>query len=305
MKVAITTTSFGRESRAPIQLLKKEGLSVAFNPHGRRLEGPEILSLAHGASGVIAGTEDWNGGILEALPELRVISRCGVGTDNVDLEAARKRNVEVLNTPFSATSAVAELTLALILNLLRQVTAMERDLKVGNWSKKMGGLLRGKNVGIVGFGKIGRKVAQILIVFQAHVGFFDPIPGETLPRAETFASLEALLSWSDLVTLHCSAVDRGRALIGRKEIRLMKKGAYLVNTSRGSLVDERALYDAVRRGHLSGAALDVFNEEPYHGPLLELESVLTTPHIGSYALEARVEMEMESAKNLVQALKRR
>jgi len=224
--------------------------------------------------------------------------------DNVDLEAAKKRGVAVSATPDAPTQAVTELTVALILNVLRRINFMDRQVRSGAWSKEMGRLLSGKTVGIVGLGRIGRRAAELLRPFGVKIMASEPKPDRKWVKENKvrLTSLEELLRESDVVTLHIPYTEENRNLINAEGLKIMKRGAILINTSRGGLVDEDALYQALKSGYLGGAALDAMETEPYHGPLKELNNVILTPHIGSYALETRVQMEMEAAKNLIKML---
>jgi D-3-phosphoglycerate dehydrogenase len=304
MKIFITTTSFADFDARPLQILKNAGYDVVLNPYGRTLTGDEVVALAADVVGVIAGTESLDRSVLENLPCLRIISRCGAGIENIDLAAAGEMNIKVVNTPFGPTLAVAELTVGLILDLLRKTTFMDREMRGGIWKKHMGNLLRGKRVGIIGFGRIGQKTGELLGTFGCAIGYYDNITIEgwkdlKIKRME----MDELLRESDIVTIHVSGKYE-KPLLGAKEIEMMKKGTWLVNVARGGVVDEEALLNALRNGRLAGAALDVFEKEPYNGPLKKLENIILTPHIGSYAKEARVEMEMQAAKNLIEGLRR-
>lgn len=297
-KVLISTSTFGEYDRSPLEVLRGSGFEPVMNPYGRTLKEDELKALAEGAAGLIAGTERLDGPVLNAISGLRIISRCGAGLDNIDLEAAKRLGVAVYNTPSGPTLAVAELTVALLLNLARRITEMDRDVRKGVWRKAAGSLLRGKRIGIIGFGRIGRKVAQLLLPFGAEVRYCDPCRAENEFGCR-HSGLEELLSWADAITVHAAPAPPFKTLIGRSELALLKEGAALVNTSRGGVVDEAALHEALSSGRLSGAALDVFAEEPYRGPLAALPNVILTPHIGSYAREARSEMEMEAVSNLL------
>ncbi len=301
MKIAITTSSFAKFSDEPLRLLKARGIEAVLNPHGRALTEDEAMELLRGCAGVAAGTEPLTRRVMEALPELRVISRCGVGMDSVDLNAAKEKGIAVRNTPEGPTRAVAELTLGFALDLMRQVTLMDREVRAGIWKKRTGFLLQGKRVGVVGFGRIGRAVAGVFHAMGCETGFFDPFVtgGEAgCVRME----LDALLAWADIVTLHCAKPGDGSLVLDAARIKSMKKGAWLINAARGGIVDEEALAAALREGALSGAALDVFAKEPYSGPLAELPTAVLTPHIGSYAREARIGMEVDTIRNLLEAL---
>ena len=301
MKIAITTTSFGEYDRSPLDRLEKEQILYILNPHGRKLSKEQVADLAKGVDGIIAGTEPLNGWVLNNLPGLKVISRCGAGTDNVDLEVAVRLGIKVFNTPYGPTLAVAELAVGLILDLLRRISQMDRELRIGTWKKRMGNLLQGKRIGIIGFGRIGQKVAELLLPFGVEIGYCD-VREVSCSISCTSQDLQTLLAWADIITVHLSTAKENGAIIGKCEIQLMKRGAWLVNVARGGIVDEEALHEALKEGHLAGAALDVFDKEPYNGPLSALENVILTPHIGSYALEARVAMERQAVENLIQGL---
>ena len=301
MKVALTTSSFAQYSDEPLRLLAERGIEAVMNPHGRALTEDEAIALLQGCVGVAAGTEPLSAKVMDAVPGLRVISRCGVGMDNVDLAAASARGILVRNTPDGPTRAVVELTLGCALDLMRRVTLMDREVRGGIWKKRMGNLLHGKNLGIIGFGRIGRAVADVFAFMGCRVSFFDPfVAGDqgAFQRRE----LNALLAWADIVTLHCAKPTDGAKVLDASRIAAMKDGAWLINAARGGLVDEDALAEALRQGRLSGAALDVFAKEPYTGPLAELPTVVLTPHIGSYARESRVQMEVDTIRNLLDAL---
>lgn len=297
--ITITTTSFGKYDENPIVLLKNKGFEVVLNHYERKLKESEIVELCEGSTGIVAGTETLDADTLKKLPNLKAVSRCGTGLDNVDLEAAERLGIKVFNTPDAPTLAVAELTVGLMLDLLRKVSHMDRKLREDQWQKRMGNLLCGKRVGIKGFGRIGKKVALLLKPFGCEIVYADPIVEDGTLGFRRL-SLEELLSWADIISIHVSVSER---LIGEKEFQLMKKGAWLVNTSRGGVVDESILYEYLENGYLSGAALDVFEEEPYNGPLKELDNVILTPHIGSYARESRIEMERKAVENLLKGLR--
>lgn len=298
MKIAVTTSSFSQKDQRPLELLRSRFKEVRLNPYGRTLAVPEVNKLLSDCVGVLAGTEPYTAEVLHALPALRVISRCGIGLDNVDMAAAAARNILVFSTPDGPSEAVAELTVGMALDLARALSWHDRKLRTGVWEKKLGRLLTGQKVGVVGYGRIGRRVATLFQALGCMVAtsdpFVDPSPLPNMP-------LEALLIWCDGVTLHCPP-RAGGVLIGRAELGLMRPESWLINASRGGVVDEEALGEALREGRLSGAAMDAFRCEPYHGPLVDLDQTLLTPHIGSYAREARIAMEMEAAENLIRGL---
>lgn len=299
MKIAITTSSFARFSKEPLRLLEEAGIEYVLNPHGRALTEDEAIELLKDCDGVAAGTEPLTRKVMDAATRLRVISRCGTGVDNVDLAAAEQKGIAVRNTPDGPTLAVAELTVGIMLNLLRQVSLMDREVRGGTWKKRMGSLLFQKKVGIVGFGRIGQAVARLLAPFGVEIAYSD-----TMASVPGFAKmdLDDLMGWADIITLHCPK-NEGGPLIDAGRLSRMRPGGYVLNIARGGLVDENALMGVLSADYLAGAALDVFGKEPYDGPLKERDNIILTPHIGSHARESRVIMETDTITNLLQVLK--
>lgn len=301
-KIFISTTSFGEYDPSPIELCKKNGYDVLRNPYGRTISPAELIKLANDVVGIIAGTEAITKDVLLRLPLLKVISRCGVGLDNIDLVAADDAGIQVFNTPHAPTQAVAELTIGLILASLRRITEADRLMRRGKWSKPMGHLLAEKTVGIIGYGRIGQAVSKLAEAFEAKVIAYDIKPSSKASMTKT-ASFDELIATSDIITLHVSSEKYSKeCIINSDVIAKMKNRAYIINTSRGGLIDENALYDALKSGKLAGAGIDTFAEEPYTGKLAELDNVVLTPHIGSYAKEARIAMEKQAVDNLLKGL---
>lgn len=296
MRILCTTSSF--TAKFP------DEFEVIMNPFGRRLSESEVAELLalHRPIGMVAGVEPLSRAVLSAADGLKVISRCGTGLDNVDLEAARELGIVVRNTPLAPVASVAELTVGLMLCALRKVPVADASVRRGEWPRLKGGLLRGRRVGIVGCGRIGTAVASLLSAFGCELVGFDPLITEhTTLRMVTLAEL---LCWSDIVSLHAPLNDSTRHVIDADALSRMKPGSVLVNTARGGLVDEAALEEALREGRVSAAALDVFEEEPYRGALVEMpERTVLTCHVASSAIEARRQMETEAVENLQTALK--
>jgi D-3-phosphoglycerate dehydrogenase len=246
--------------------------------------------------------------LLAAATKLSVVGRAGVGVDNVDVPAATARGVLVINAPTANVVSATEHTFALLLALLRRVPAAAASMASGQWEKSrfLGSELAGKTVGIVGLGQVGSRVAARARAFQARVIAYDPyLPAERARELGVpLVELSELLAASDILTLHATAVEKGKALIGREELAGMKKGAVLVNVARGSLVDRAALLDALTSGHLAGAALDVFDPEPPDpkDPLFQLGNVVTTPHLGASTVEAQERVALQTVEAVVDAL---
>jgi D-3-phosphoglycerate dehydrogenase len=303
MKLLFTTSSFDFSNFKERYVLENKGFEFVANPYGRRLSELEVSDLLdERVVGMVAGTEPLTRAVMEKAKALKVISRCGIGLDNVDMEAAREWGIKVYNTPDAPTIAVAELTLAHILSLARHVAASDRRLRQGIWQPTMGPLIAKQTVGIIGFGRIGKQIARLIAPFGAKILAYDPEPFVGFDNVER-VNLEKLLQAGDIITLHLPYSRATHHLINEETIGLMKSTALLINVARGGLIDEQALYKALQGRRISGAALDCFEEEPYKGPLLGCENVQLTPHMGSYANEARALMETEASYALLQGLK--
>jgi len=294
--ILATTSSFN----AALPPLRQKFRLVA-NPWKRKLTEDELLALLeeHRPVGLLAGTEPVTRRVLAAAQGyLRVVSRVGAGWDNVDHEAAGELRIRVYRTVGVLTQAVAELTLGLILAALRSIALQDRMTRQGKWQKLMGGLLQGKTVGIIGFGAIGRRVGELARAFDCRIIYFDPQASE-VDWAER-ASLQKLLEKADIITVHASGKEM---ILGPQELQTLgKREVILVNTARGELIDEDALHSCLIEGQIGFACLDVFGREPYQGPLCAVDKVVLTPHIGSYAREARQMTEEAAIRNLFSGL---
>jgi len=259
--------------------------------------------------GIIAGLETYDKSIFKVCPNLKVISRIGSGIDNINLKDAKDFGITVLNTPSEPVQAVAELVIAQMINLLRHIPKYPQYINTPKpipeknqlWSNKiLGKNLKDCTVGIIGFGNIGRKVYDILDAFGAKLMIYDI--NQYMDGEHWLADLIELLKNSDIVTLHIPLNDDNYHFFNRDKLKYMKKGSYLINTSRGAVVSEGDLYNVLNSGHLAGAALDVFEHEPYTGVLRFLPNVISTPHIGSYTEGARKAMELKAFENIVDYL---
>ena len=303
-KVLITTSSFSLGNFAQAKSLHDAGISIEVNPHGRRLSEDEVAELvATDVIAILAGLEPLTDRVLSNAKSLRVIARCGTGLDSVDLQAASRLGIDVFNTPDAPTQAVAELTIAHMLNSLRHISTTDSNMRSGKWTPTMGSLLATKTVGLIGVGRIGSAVAKLAQAFGARVLGFDPVVSSH--NSVELLSLDEVLNQSDIVSLHVPINDQTHHIVNASAISRMKPGSIVVNVSRGGLIDESALHDALKSQHLSGAALDCFEDEPYSGPLLQIPGVHVTAHMGSYARETRDLMEVEASTNLVNGLRKR
>jgi D-3-phosphoglycerate dehydrogenase len=302
--IFIALSTFAQYGEQPLALLKNSGIEYSVNPLGRRLLREEIVQIGSNTSGIIAGVEPYDAEVLCNLPNLKCISRAGVGIDNIDLEYAQINNIIIRNTPDVVIRPVVELTIAMIFDLLRKTTFHTLLLKNRRWEKTAGNLLFGKTVGIIGTGRIGKAVAELLIKLGVNIRAYDVVPDEKWANLNNveYLPLEKLLSSVDIISLHALPEPDQLPLIGKEEINLMKNGVVLINTSRGECIDEKALIDGLKSGQVGGAGMDVFPEEPYNGKLLDFDNVVFTPHLATLTKESRLEMEIQATRNLLDEL---
>jgi D-3-phosphoglycerate dehydrogenase / 2-oxoglutarate reductase len=285
-RVLVSPTSYGKTEKRLLTELEDLVGEVIYNPTGKPLPSAEVARLLPGIDGYIAGLDEIDRSALESADRLKVIARYGVGVDNVDLVRAHEKGICVTNTPGANSASVAELTIALILSLSRKIPESVAATREGGWPRMAGLSLEGKNVGLMGFGSIGKQVARRLAGFDCRILAFDPVPDCEYARNHhvEFVSREEISAESDFLSLHLPLLPETRALVNEDFLRGMKQGAFLINTSRGELIDDNALAISIQKGHLQGAALDVFSKEPpvADNPLLKLPQVLVTPHCASH-----------------------
>jgi len=282
---------------------------IPFGGRGKPAK-PDLLAALADVDGVLSHTRvPFDAEVFAAALRLRVVSNFGVGYDNVEVSAATERGVLVCNTPGVLSDAVADLTIGLIIALARNIVTTERLVREGQWGRGGGMLgldLKGKQLGIIGFGRIGRAVAKRAAAFGMSVCFHDQFfdPGEGFGYC-TYALMDELLRDADFVSLHVNLSGETTKLIGTRELCLMKPAAYLINTSRGGVVDQAALVDALREGEIAGAALDVLEREPpaEGEPILNAPNILLVPHIGSATRETRRAMLELAVDNMLAALR--
>jgi D-3-phosphoglycerate dehydrogenase len=245
--------------------------------------------------------------VIAAGKKLKVVARAGVGLDNIDVEAAKARNIKVVNAPEAPTIAVAELAVGLMLSFARKIPRADASTKQGKWEKKelMGTELRGKTIGIIGTGHIGQAVGYRVKAFQTKLLFYDVVQNQEFAEQTggKYVDLDTLLRESDYITLHVPLLPSTKQMIGKRELELMKPTAVLINTSRGKIVDEKALIEALQNGRIAGACLDVYETEPLvDSPLFKLPNVVLTPHIGASTVEAQRDAAIIVAKKIKDAI---
>jgi len=299
IKVLIGPSTFAVNDKRPLEYLLKEGAEIVANPYKRKLTKEEVVGLlSSDVNGLIAGLEPLDRDVLKHS-KLKVVSRSGAGMSNVDLAAAEEFHIKVYNTPDAPTVAVAEITVAAMLDLCRSISGMNGKMHSGKWDKSIGIQLSGKTVLIIGFGRIGRKVASFLKPFGVKLLVCDPHVSEVGEDIDLLR-LEDALPKADIITIHSSDDSE---IIGEKEFALIKPGVFILNSARGAAINEPSLINALNAGIVRGVWMDTFIEEPYSGKLIEYPQVLLTPHIGSYTSECRSIMEMQAALNLIKGLK--
>ena len=297
MKIAISTSSFASMDRSPLALLEASGLKVVVNPFGRKMNEEEIIKHLHGVDGLLAGLEPLSAKVFKNCPQLKAITRVGIGMENVDLEAAKKAGIKVSNTPDAPSDSVAEMTLAAALTLSRSIMPANASLHQKRWSKIIGRGLKQTKVLVIGYGRIGQKVAELFNVFGAKVMVCDPIAQQkSISPYIQLVELREGLSNAEIITLHMSG---NKPVLKSQEFESMQKGVILMNSARGALIDEVALINALESGKVSSAWLDVFPEEPYSGQLTEYNQVLLTPHMSTYSAQCRKDMETEAVNTLL------
>jgi D-3-phosphoglycerate dehydrogenase len=296
----ISTTPFGQRDATPIQLLESAGFSFRLNPLGHRLSEQELAAFVGDADVLIGGTEPITARVMDAAPRLRLISRVGIGLDNVDLIAARERGIAVAYTPDGPSPAVAELTIGLMLSLLRGVHLANAHMHREEWRRLMGRRLEEATVGVVGVGRVGGRVASLLSAFGGRILANDIVPRDIPGARVEWADKPRIYREADVITLHVPLTPLTRHLIGPVELESMKRDVLLVNTARGGIIDEAALAAALRAGRIAGAAVDVFSVEPYAGELAQIDTCLLTCHMGSMSEDCRLRMEYEAVENAVQ-----
>lgn len=302
--IFVALSTFSEHDQAPLELLNNSGIPFSIHSTGKRITKDELFAEARNANVIIAGVETYDEEVFSRLPLLQCIVRCGVGVDAIDLAAAKKKQITVLNTPDIPALAVAELAMSLYLSLSRNLRPQANSMGEKKWVRLTSHLLSNRTIGIIGFGKIGRKIAELLKPFHVRLLVHDPFIETHIVEGfgATLVDKKVLLESADIVSIHASRTD-GSPIIGRDEFALLKKGAILVNLSRGGMIDEEGLIQALESGYLSGAGLDVFAQEPYEGRLCEFDNVILTPHSATLPVETRTAMELECVDKALRFLR--
>ena len=304
-KVLITTVPFAEKDRSPIEKLNAAGIEYLINPLGRKLEEEELVEMAADCDALIAGTEPITARVMNNAPRLKHISRVGIGLDAVDLLAAEKLGIKVSYTPDAPAPAVAELALSLMLSLLRFTHIANTEMHRGDWQRHFGRRMEDTTVGIIGIGRIGVR----LLKYVDLLGFKRILINDINKNSAAFfnskyeiMTKEEIYKNADVISLHIPLNARTNNMIREGQLLSMKSDAIIINTARGGIINENDLAKVLISGHLSGAAIDVFEREPYYGPLSQIDACHLTSHMGSMSVDCRAKMEIEATDEAIRFL---
>lgn len=301
-RALITTVPFGAKNQLPLDLLQGAGIPFTINPLGRKLTEDDLIALLPGHDMLIAGTEVISDRVMETAPQLRLISRVGIGLDGVDLSAARRRGIQVSYTPEAPAPAVAELTIGLMLCLLRSVHLSNAQMHRGEWERHFGRRLSEVTIGIIGVGRIGGRVLRRISAFgtpRVIANDLNPDPKIVPELKLEWVGKDEIYRHADILTIHVPLTSQTRGMIGHSQLDTMRQEALIVNTARGGIVNEADLAHALRSGRIAGAAIDVFEREPYLGEFSQIERCILTSHMGSMSEDCRARMEIEACEEAV------
>lgn len=304
-KALITTVPFASKNRLPLELLEAAGIDYLINPLGRKLKEEELAEMVSDFDVLIAGTEPITDMVMNRARRLKLISRVGIGLDSIDLLAAERRGIKVSYTPDAPAPAVAELTVGLMLSLLRSVHVANAQLHRGEWHRHFGRRIPEVTIGIIGVGRIGRRVLTRISSFGTpHILVNDIHPDTKLvPELKLeWVGKDEIYRHADVISIHVPLTAYTTNMIRAEHLSLMKPDVLLINTSRGGIINEHDLAEAFNAGHIGGAAIDVFEHEPYTGPLAKVERCLLTSHMGSMSIDCRTRMEIEATEESVRFL---
>ena len=304
-KVLITTIPFADKNRLPLDLLEQNNIEYLINPFNKKLTEDELVEMVSDFDVIIAGTEPITKKVMNAATNLKMISRVGIGLDSVNLLEAEKHGIVVSYTPDAPAPAVAELTIGLMLTLLRSVQLSNMEMHIGKWHRFFGRRLSKVVIGIIGIGRIGTGVLQHLQGFGSLKILVNDINSDSNLNKKfniEWVDKETIYKQSDIITIHTPLTAQTKNMIRKDQLLSMKNDAIIINTARGGIINEQDLYEVMQAGHLSGAAIDVFDFEPYDGKLREIQRCILTAHMGSMSVDCRTRMEIEATEEAVRFL---
>jgi D-3-phosphoglycerate dehydrogenase / 2-oxoglutarate reductase len=306
-KILVTPTSFAKYDKSLAKYLEERVDSVEYNNTGKPMVEEDLIPIIGDFDGMIAGLDNITEKVIEKAKNLKIIARYGVGTNNVNLDAAKRKGIFVTNTPGANSISVAELTIGLAIAAARSIPYVNIETKKGGWPRLKGISLQGKVFGLVGLGSIAKEVVFRLKAFNCELITYHPHRNCKFEEENNikYSSLDGLLTLSDFVSLHIPVTKNTSKIVNKNFLEKMKKGSILINTSRGELIDEEALYESIKKGNIKAAALDSFSKEPpeRNNPLFSLPQVIVTPHIGAATDMAANEMGKMSMEDCIAVLK--
>ena len=304
-KTLITTCPFADKNHIPLDLLEQNGIEYLINPLNKKLTEDELAEMVADFDVIIAGTELISKKVMDAATNLKMISRVGIGLDSVDLIEAEKQGITVSYTPDAPAPAVAELTIGLMLTLLRSVQLSNMEMHNGKWHRFFGRRLSEITIGIIGAGRIGVGVLQHLQGFGLpKILINDVVQKNHLDKKFNieWVDKDTIYQQADIITIHTPLTVQTKNMIKKEQLLCMKEDAIIINTARGGVINEQDLYEVMQMDHLSGAAIDVFDFEPYAGKLREIDRCILTAHMGSMSIDCRARMEIEATEEAVRFL---
>lgn len=305
-KVLVTATNYSKLCARAKTLLENEGFEIIENTFGRPLTFEELKERVGDICGLVAGVDTWNEDVFKLAPNLKVIGRFGIGVDNIDLEAAKTHGIKVMNARAINSDSVAECTVGFILSVLRNIINLNKSTREGKWERYVGNTIRGKKIGLVGFGAIAQYTAKLLSAFETEIYAYDVYPNIEAAKklGVTMTDLDTIIKQSDIITLHVPLTPETTKLFSDKEFEMMKDTAIIVNVARGQVIDEKALYTALKEKKIAGAGLDVFEAEPTtkDNPLFELDNVVVLPHSAAETYETYDAVGMATAQAIIDVM---
>lgn len=305
-KVLVTATNYSKLCANAKAMLESNGFEVIENTFGRPMTFDELKEKVGDICGLVAGVDTWNEEVFKLAPDLKVIGRFGIGVDNIDLEAAKRHGIKVMNARAINSDSVAECTVGFILAVMRNIVNLDRSTREGKWERYVGNTIRGKKIGLVGFGAIAQYTAKLLSAFETDIFAYDVYPNVEAAKklGVTMTDLETIIKQSDIITLHVPCTPETTKLFSDREFEMMKDTAIIVNVARGPVIDEKALYKALKEKKIAGAGLDVFEVEPTNSanPLFALDNVVVLPHSAAETYETYDAVGMATAQAIIDVM---
>jgi D-3-phosphoglycerate dehydrogenase len=305
-RIFVSVYPFSREDETAKRALESTGWDITYNTLGRKMTTDEVTELALTADGIVAGTENLTR-LIERSDTLKMISRVGIGLDSVPLKLCREKKIAVSYTPDAVTPAVVEMILGVMISISRKLFKADQEIREGKWPRHYGKRIGKSVIGIIGFGRVGSQVARYLIPFQPSevlVNDIKDVSGLLNELSEVGLRIRAttkdeIYALSDIISIHTPLTNKTYHMISANEINIMKQDAFLINAARGGIINEEDLYQAIKKERIAGAALDVFEKEPYHGKLSELKNIILTQHMGSCSYDCRNDMELQAVEEII------